>query len=256
MPKYRLIIAYDGTAYAGWQAQVGEKTVEGVLKKTFFSIFNQDCSILSASRTDAGVHAAANVIRLETDIPVEAHKLLFALNNILPSDILIRSCEQVDAFHPFYNVAEKQYYYHIFTHKALPFYARYGWFVAQPLDMEKFKAVLDLYCGTYDFSEFTSTDDTRESKVRTIDAAYWEESDLFPAMRVVIVGKKFLHTMVRRMVGTAVYVATQKNASIAVVERMLKEQYKTDYRLKAPAQGLMLHSIRYTNDTQEVPCKP
>jgi tRNA pseudouridine38-40 synthase len=255
MPKYRLIIAYDGTAYAGWQAQVGERTIEGVLKKTFFSIFNQDCSILAASRTDAGVHAAANVIRLETDIVVEGNKLLFALNNKIPSDIVIRSCERMDDFHPFYNVAQKRYYYHIFTQKPLPFYGRYGWFIAQPFDRAKFEAVLALYCGTYDFSEFTSTDDTREHKVRTIDEAYCEQSDLFPALRVVIVGKKFLHTMVRRMVGTAVYVATQPNASLAMVERMLKEHHKTDYRLKAPAQGLMLYSICYTKQNEEIKCK-
>lgn len=247
MPKYRLTVAYDGTAYAGWQAQEGHHTIEGTLKRVFVSIFDRDVSLLVASRTDAGVHAAGNIVRLETSVDVEEKKLCFALNNILPNDIIVRSVERVDTFHPFYDVIEKCYHYHLFDHKPLPFFARYGWFVRSGWDVGKLQAVLDLYHGTYDFSQFSTSCDTRQDKVRTIDVAIYEKSDLFPAHRIVIVGKKFLHSMVRRMVGTAIYVATKRDAKVEIVERMLKEQRQTDYRLKAPAHGLLLHSVIYNH---------
>lgn len=245
MPKYKITVAYDGTAYAGWQMQPGHITVEGVLRSTFTKIFKAECSLLGASRTDAGVHALGNVMRLETDLELEAHRIMYALNNILPSDISIKSAVRDENFHPFYNVVAKEYHYHIFTQQPLPFFARYGWFVPQPIDYKKLNAVLELYQGTYDFSQFSSTDDARDDKVRTIDGVYLQKDGLFGAERIVVVGKKFLHNMVRRMVGTALYVATQPHASVAVVQQMLEHQLKTDYTLNAPAQGLMLQSVTY-----------
>lgn len=246
MSKYKLIIAYDGTDYAGWQMQSGIKTVEGTLRAVFGKIFNKEVSVLAASRTDRGVHALGNVVRLESDLVVEPSKLMYALNNVLPSDIVIKDASYADDFHPFYNLVSKEYHYHICTSRPSPFVARYAWFVSLPIDYHKLEAVLKLYKGTYDFSQFTSTDDVREDKTRTIDEVYFKESSLYPQAYVIIVkGKAFLHTMVRRMVGTAVYVATQKQASVKIVERMLKEQLKTDYTFKAPAHGLMLHTIEY-----------
>lgn len=248
MPKYKVTVAYDGTDYAGWQAQPGHTTVEGVIRTLFAKIFKTDCSVLAASRTDAGVHASGNVMRIETEIALDPQKLMYAFNNVLPADIVIKDVVRDDAFHPFYNVASKEYHYHFFTKRPSPFVARYGWFVAQPIDYNKLQLVLELYRGTYDFSQFTSTGDTRIDKVRTIDAIYLEKDGLFGAERVVLVGKKFLHTMVRRMVGTALYVATQSHACLDLVKKMLEEQLKTEYTLKAPAQGLMLHAIKYNDN--------
>lgn len=249
MPKYKLILAYDGTHYTGWQVQPGLKTVEGTLRAAFCKIFKRDLSVLAASRTDAGVHALGNVVRIEADIVVEPQKLMYALNNILPADIVVKTAFNADNFHPFYNLAWKEYHYHIFTQRPLPFFQRYGWFVQLPIDYTKLEKVLRLYSGTYNFSQFCSTDDMREDKVRTIDAVYLSNSTLFPgAQSIVVRGKNFLHTMVRRMVGTALYVATQPHATVEIVEKMLKEQLKTDYTFKAPAQGLMLHTIEYNGD--------
>jgi tRNA pseudouridine38-40 synthase len=253
MSKYKLIIAYDGTDYAGWQMQPGLKTVEGILRETFLKIFKKDLSVLAASRTDTGVHALANVVRIEADIVVEPQKLMYALNNILPADIVVREAESAQHFHPFYNLVAKEYHYHIFTRRPLPFLQRYGWFVQLPIDYAKLEKVLRLYSGTYNFSQFCSTDDIREDKVRTIDAVYLSNSTLFPgAQSIVVRGRNFLHTMVRRMVGTAVYVATQPHATVEIVEKMLKEQLKTDYTFKAPAQGLMLHTIEYNQSSDRL----
>lgn len=247
MPKYKVTVAYDGTDYAGWQLQPGHSTIEGVLRATFTKIFKAECSILGASRTDAGVHALGNVLRIETDLAVDAQKLMYAMNNILPSDILIKDAARDEDFHPFYNVMAKEYHYHFFTQQPLPFFAPYGWFVPQPIDYKKLQAVLELYQGTYNFSQFSSTDDSREDKIRTIDTVYWQKDALFGSEKIVVIGKKFLHTMVRRMVGTALYVATQPHATVEVVQQMLEQQLKTDYTLKAPAHGLMLHAITYHN---------
>lgn len=246
MSKYKLTIAYDGTDYAGWQLQPGIKTVEGTLRAAFGKIFNKEVSVLAASRTDAGVHALGNVVRLESDIDVEPFKLMYALNNILPPDIVVKEATHAHEFHPFYNLVSKKYYYHIVVKRPLPFISRYAWFVSLPIDYTKLQAVLSLYVGTYNFSQFTSADEIREDKVRTIDAVSLVESNVFPGSQAIVIeGKTFLHTMVRRMVGTAVYVATQSHASVEIVEKMLKEQLKTDYTFKAPAQGLMLHNIEY-----------
>jgi tRNA pseudouridine(38-40) synthase len=105
--------------------------------------------------------------------------------------------------------------------------------------------VLELYQGTYDFTQFSSTDDARDDKIRTVDAVFMQKDALFGAEKIVVVGKKFLHNMVRRMVGTALHVATQPHAKVAVVQQMLERQLKTDYTLNAPAQGLMLYSVTY-----------
>ncbi|HEB41881.1 MAG TPA: tRNA pseudouridine(38-40) synthase TruA, partial [Candidatus Dependentiae bacterium] len=116
MNRYKLVIAYDGTDYCGWQEQKDKPSITSVLKKTFNSVFGKEISIVGASRTDAGVHALGQVALGRTDlVAIPAERLQRAWNNVLPAHIVIRSLDQaVPSFHPFYNVEQKTYHYHFF----------------------------------------------------------------------------------------------------------------------------------------------
>ena len=152
MKQYKLVIAYDGTAYAGWIQQKDYPSIVQTLQDTFAHVFKKGISLLGASKTDAGVHALGQVAVFETDIDVEMQQMLFAWNNVLPSSILIRSLEHDDLFHPHYYVKRKLYYYHFFTQRPLPFIARYGEYVGHLFDETRFNEALQLFVGEHDFS--------------------------------------------------------------------------------------------------------
>ena len=108
MNHYRLVIAYDGTDYCGWQEQKNRLSIAQSLKKTFNVVFFKEVSILGASRTDAGVHALGQVALCKTDLDIPTQKMKLAWNNSLPSDIVIRSLQKKQlSFHPYYNVQQK-----------------------------------------------------------------------------------------------------------------------------------------------------
>src|SRR5437868_5514005 len=114
MPTYRLIVAYDGTAFNGWQKQPKLPSVEGTLETVFNRAFKVPATISGASRTDAGVHALGQVVRLKTDLVLSPEKLMFVCNNSLPGDILVRKVDFVaDTYSPHSGVTKKIYYYHI-----------------------------------------------------------------------------------------------------------------------------------------------
>jgi tRNA pseudouridine38-40 synthase len=247
MPTYKLILAYDGTAYAGWQQQPGLPSVLGTLEKTFQHTFNVDARLLGASRTDAGVHALGQVVRCVTPLVMCADKLAWILNNSLPADIHIRQAELVaDDFHPHYNVAYKTYYYHMFTERPLPFVARYGWYYYRALDIQKLDAALQLFVGTHDFSRFCAAEDMRPDKVRTIDAISLQYLKRFRVYRIQITGHRFVRHMIRRMVGAAVQIASDPTSRVDSIMQVLAGQNPPMVFLNAPAQGLLLYNIVYT----------
>ncbi len=168
--RYKLIIAYDGTDFYGWQEQAHHKTVAQELKNSFLKTFGAPIAILGASRTDAGVHALGQVALIRTKRDLNAEKMRTAWNNVLPKEIIIRSIEKVTgSFHPWYNVSQKSYYYHLFMQKPLPFIARYGWYYPYAIDFEKLKRAISFFVGTHDFRSFTAGDDAHINTIRTVD---------------------------------------------------------------------------------------
>lgn len=245
MQRYKLLIAYDGTDYHGWQVQPDEVTVAGVLQNRFKKVFGHEIHLTGASRTDAGVHALGQVATLNTDIVIEPQKLCSAWNGRLPADIRIRSAYVVpDTFHPQRNVATKIYWYHVFTERPLPGFARYGYWYRFPIDMHKLQAGLQLFVGTHDFRSFC-TGDEQESTVRSVAAIRVVFSPHYRAYRIEVEGPGFLRYMIRRMVGAALYVAAHPTMPITEIASILAARNPLHTLPSAPAHGLVLRKIIY-----------
>lgn len=246
MPCYRLIIAYDGTDYAGWQSQLHTVAVTNILEKKFLHVFKKNIKIIGASRTDAGVHALHQVARIKTDFFVDPELLKNAWNNKLPSDIFIRFLELTDDnFHPQRNVAQKTYWYHVFPQRPLPFFARYGYNINNaPLDKDKLDEALQIFVGKHDFRSFC-TGDEQLTTVRTIDSIKLHFFKRYNVYRIEVQGAGFLRYMIRRIVGASLYGACHKKISLESIQTILHNKNPEHSLPNAPPQGLMLGHILY-----------
>lgn len=246
MKTYKLLIAYDGSNYFGWQAQNHKPSIAGAMNHAFTKVFKTEMRILGASRTDAGVHALGQVARIKTDLAISPEKLQWAWNNALPADITIRSLKQVeDSFNPFCNVAQKIYHYHFFTERPLPFIQRYGYFYPYKLDIQLLRDALQTFVGTHDFASFRSSEDLRENTIRTIDSISLEYLPRYKAYRITVQGQKFLRHMIRRIVGASLHIATKGIYALPLLRKTLAARNPAHTLPNAPAQGLMLRKIIY-----------
>ena len=169
MNYYKLIIAYDGTDYKGWQEQPNVPTITNALLKSFKDIFCCQITIIGASRTDAGVHSLGQTALAKTDLDLDAQILQNVWNKRLPSDIVITCIERLDKnFNPMINVKEKTYFYNFYLQRPLPFNHRQTLFFYWKIDMDKLKECLKIFVGTHDFRSFSSGHEMK-STIRTIN---------------------------------------------------------------------------------------
>jgi len=245
MQRYKIVIAYDGTDYCGWQKQKCEPSVAQAIEDTFATVFDKKIALTGVSRTDGGVHALGQVASFRTDFSIEPQKMFTAWNNMLPPDIVIRKLQIVlDDFNIHKNVEQKTYYYHFFTRRPLPFVQRYGWFYRYPIDIEKLKSAIKVFIGTYDFRSFC-TGDEHENTVRTIETIYLEYFRRYNIYRIVVKGPRFLRYMIRRIVGACIEVSSRKDMPITYLQDVLEEKNPEQTLPNAPAKGLMLYKIKY-----------
>lgn len=244
--KYKIVVAYDGTNYHGWQMQKDKPTVTQVLQDTFKKVFDTNITILGASRTDAGVHALGQVASFKTDRVVDPQKMRFAWNNALPADIKISSLDVISSdFHPFYRVEKKTYHYHFFLDEPSPLVQRYGWYYHYSVNLEKLKRALDVFVGTHDFKSFCAADVETDNTVRTVDAVTLDFIPEWNAYRITITAERFLRYMIRRLVGAALKVARDETLLIEDLKKALGAKNPNNIFPTAAAQGLMLHTIVY-----------
>ncbi len=241
--QYKMIIAYDGTDFAGWLRQPDRPSIVQVLENRFHSVYRKKIHILGASKTDAGVHALGQVAIFKTDLAIDAEKMRWAWNKALPDSISIVSLEQNEAFHPHYNVKHKTYWYHFSSDKIFPFMARYGAYYRMPFNVALLKQALQLFVGTHDFEQFYTGSD-RDNTMRTIQMITLEFVPEYNGYRIVVVGEKFLRHMVRRMVGAALHVAAGR-APLEDIKSALEKSAPSNHLPTAPAKGLLLHSILF-----------
>lgn len=247
--RYKIIVSYDGTAYYGWQEQPGKATIAGTLACTFKKIFNAKVSILGASRTDAGVHARGQVAIVTTKLDLAPDRILFAWNNTLPDDILITALERCDDdFHPHYNVKQKTYSYTVYERRPSPFVTRYGWYYYKKINIDRLRAALAHFLGTHDFRAFCTIENIIiENTVRTIDTIDVFYDTELCVYRIEIKGEKFLRYMIRRMVGAAVKIAADDTLSTDLIRTTLAKKDPSHELPNAPACGLTLMNIEYSN---------
>lgn len=243
---YRAVVAYDGTRYQGWQAQGHtQETVVGAITESFKKTFYRECTILGASRTDAGVHALGQVIRLRTDCAIEPARLLKALNAHLPHDIRFRSCDHAPAgFHPLNGVVNKRYYYHIAQRPPLPFVSRYVYSPYVAYDRERLYEALHVFVGEHDFRSFC-TGDEQESTIRLIRSIRVEPIARYRIDRIVVDGPSFLRHMIRRIVGAALIIAASPRRYPDELREALAAKNPETTLATAPAHGLLLRRVWY-----------
>jgi tRNA pseudouridine38-40 synthase len=252
MRRIRLIISYDGTEYNGWQVQPGLPTIQGVLEAAFLEIEKTSVHVAGSGRTDAGVHALAQVAAVTIQNPIPTPNLKKALNRLLPRDIRIIAAEEVALdFHPRFDAASKTYEYRLYRGEICPpFDHRYVHHHPYPIDEQAFVATAPLLEGEFDFSCFAASDERDiegKSKVRRIFSSRAEKSGDVLMYRVT--GAGFLKHMVRNIVGTLLE-AGKGNLDPEKLRWLLTAPPRVKAGPTAPACGLFLIEVHYENNGQ------
>ena len=255
MRVLRLTIAYDGTRYAGWQAQArggrrgaqrrGPPTIQGTLERTLRRILREPAKIVGSGRTDAGVHAYAQVAHLVTRSSIAATRLLRSLNQLLPPDLAVTEmAEARRGFHARFDASSKRYRYRIFTGEVVPpFIRRYVFHCRHPLHLARMRREVAALNGRHDVRAFArASGRAAGTTIRTVSMARISrhgEELIFD-----IEGSGFLHTMVRSIVGTLVDVGRGRLPA-GTIRRMLATGNRRLAGTTAPAHGLALMEVRY-----------
>ncbi len=237
--RIRMIVAYDGTNYHGWQLQNNGITIEAELNRCLADLLGEEIRVIGASRTDAGVHALGNVAVFDMTGRMPGNKIAYALNQRLPEDIRIQKSEEVDGdWHPRRRESRKTYEYRIYRGEfPMPVKRLYSYFVYTPLDVGRMREAAAYLEGEHDFKSFCQTGAQVESTVRTIHSLWVEEQDSDLVVRVC--GSGFLYNMVRIMAGTLVEVGQGKREPESMRE-ILGALDREAAGPTAPAHGLTL----------------
>ena len=244
MKRVMLTVAYDGTAYSGFQVQENAKTIEGELNRCLSGLFSEDIKVIGASRTDAGVHALCNVAVFDTNARMPGEKISYALNQRLPEDIRIRRSKEVEAdFHPRRCESRKTYEYRIINSQfPLPTKRLYTHFTYIPLDIIRMQAAALYLVGEHDFKSFCSIASQAETTVRTIyDLQVKQEGE---EIIIRVTGNGFLYNMVRIIAGTLIEVGKGRWEAEYVPD-ILNALDRTAAGPTAPARGLMLTNYEF-----------
>ena len=258
MRRIKLEIAYDGTDYHGWQVQPNLPTIQGTLERVMAEIEGRPVHVAGSGRTDAGVHAMAQVAAISIENPIPLENLRRAMNRLLPRDIRILSAGEVTAeFNPRYDAKAKTYEYRIFRGEICsPFERRYVYHHPYPLNLEAMAQLAPLLEGEHDFTAFAATDERDElgaSKVRTIFCSRLSDENDRLIYRVT--GSGFLKHMVRNIVGVLLE-AGKGNVDRKGIEARLQPGCNIPAGPTVPAQGLFLISVQYglrAESSKEVP---
>lgn len=248
MKRVMLTVAYDGTAYHGWQVQQNGVTIEGELNRVIHELTGEDIQVIGASRTDAGVHGLCNVAVFDTNSSIPGEKFSYALNQRLPDDIkVVASCEVEDDFHPRHVPSKKTYEYKIYNAKFPdPTKRLYSHFTYVPLDVERMQKAASYLVGEHDFKSFCSPAAVVETTVRTLYKAEVTQDEEY--IRIRVQGNGFLYNMVRIIAGTLIEVGSGKLEPEAIVE-ILEAKDRNVAGPTAPAKGLMLINYEFTGKT-------
>jgi tRNA pseudouridine38-40 synthase len=273
MPWFKVTLAYDGAEFSGWQAQPDRRTVQGEFERAWGEITGETVRVTASGRTDAGVHAAGQVVGVESPTRIEPAALVLALNAKLPDDISVRHVETApDGFHATTDAKRKRYRYTIYNDRRRPVFSRrYAWHVPTPLEVGAMHRGALHLVGTHDFVSFQSAGSERESTIRTLFAAEVTRPYAAPGsarglradnrdaedpraepgadesaalVTVEVEGDGFLYNMVRSIVGTLAEVGRGKRDPAWVAD-VLAAKDRTQAGQTAPPHGLTLLRVEY-----------
>jgi len=243
----KLKISYDGSEYNGWQAQPGEKTIQGTLTEAIRKLLGDaEVRLTAASRTDAGVSAIGQVAAVRIDSPIPTENLARAITNKLPQDIAVsEAVEAAQDFNVIGDVKSKLYRYTIFTGRTRPvLQIRHCWHLPAKLDIAAMAEAAKMLIGKKNFKSFAAAADQRENSVRTIFRCDVNSHDEKEWLYIDVQGDGFLYNMVRNIVGTLVEVGVGR-LEPDKISQILEAKDRTAAGPIAPAEGLCLMWIKY-----------
>jgi tRNA pseudouridine38-40 synthase len=244
LDRLKGIVAYRGTSYKGFQRQVSQPTIQGELEKAIDRVCSHHATVIGAGRTDAGVHAVAQVIAFDTESSLETEHLAGALNGVLPEDIRIRVLRETHrSFHPGKDSVSKTYRYLLRRTIVQPLFARDAYLEVEPdLDVERMKSTADLFTGEHDFFNYSARGSVEGPTVRRIDGISIFEDGPFVVLDFR--GPGFLYKMVRFLVSAILAEAREETERTEL--RRLLESSREEKRLDpAKAGGLYLLKVEY-----------
>lgn len=245
MNNYKLSIQYDGGRYKGWQRLGnGENTIQEKIENVLSVLTGKPTEIIGSSRTDAGVHALAQVANFKTDKNFTETEIKDYLNQYLPNDICIKEVSKVpEIFHARYNVKGKTYLYKIWNQSyPNPFARKYSMYVKNKLDIEKMKNAAQLFVGEHDFTAYSNAKTKKKSMLREIYAIDVEASEGFIQIRIS--GNGFLYNMARKIVGTLIAVGSG-DADANRIPGILLSKDRSQVGYMAEASGLYLENVDF-----------
>ncbi len=242
MRNIKLVLEYDGTSYVGWQRQANGKSIQGEIEDVLFKVLQEKVDLIGAGRTDAGVHARGQVANFRTDTKLDLEAIRGALNGLLPDDIILRELQEAPLdFHARFNAKERFYSYFI-TLKPSAFQMNYSWHIKYRLNVTLMKRAADLILGTHDFESFCKADSEVDHYRCTVSVSCWSQED--STLTYKIRANRFLHNMVRALVGTMVDVG-RGYLPFDDFPKIVERKDRKEAGVTAPAKGLFLESVIY-----------
>jgi tRNA pseudouridine38-40 synthase len=245
MRHFKVTLEYDGTAYAGFQYQVGQPSIQAELERAIQKLTGSTDRVNGAGRTDAGVHALGQVISFSAETRVPTEKLAIALNGELPRDIAAVRAEEVDdRFHARFSAKRRAYVYLILNRpNRSALLGRFSWHMPRDLDMQSMQAAARLIPGTRDFRAWANSTDETNSTIREVVRCDVRKRKAF--VLVYVEANAFLRGMVRNIVGTLVDVGVGKRPP-EEMDEITRTGRRELAGPTAPASGLTLVRVRYT----------
>ena len=242
MRNIRLLVEYDGTDFVGWQTQANGRSVQEEITKILEKVLREHVNLIGSGRTDSGVHARGQVANFRTGSEMDPDSMLAALNGLLPRDIAVHSAEVVpEDFHARFDARERTYRY-LISLRPLAVGRQYQWYVKFNLDLPAMKTVARDILGEHDFESFCKSLAGVENHRCTVTKSEWSRSDTTLVYEVR--ANRFLHGMVRGLVGTMVDVGRGYTASLAFRE-ILRAKDRARAGMAAPPHGLFLEQVLY-----------
>jgi tRNA pseudouridine38-40 synthase len=246
LTKYAGLVEYDGTEFAGWAAQPGMRTVEGVLSESLRTVLRQPIRLGVAGRTDTGVHASGQVISFEADTELEPSVIAYKSTAVLPEDLALRRCVAVDeGFDARKDALSRSYEYRIVNDPVRsPLKRRRAIYVARDLDFDLLRNSAKLVRGTHNFRAFTPSKTYHVRFERVVTESVWERSGDLLVYKIT--ADSFVYGMVRTLVGTMLEVADDKR-EMASFERLLSGGERSEAGPTVASRGLTLAGVGYEN---------
>ncbi len=243
MPNYKLTVEYDGTRYRGWQTQKNtDRTVAAVLERAASALFEEPVRLTGAGRTDAGVHALAQVANFRAAKRLAGQEIRYGINDALPSDVNVLSAEEADpAFHARHDAVSREYEYRI-SRVRTAFEKPFVWWIRDSLDVEAMRRAAGLFAGDHDFSSFCENPEGQTSTRVRVERCEIAESG--SKILLGVAASHFLWKMIRRMTGTLVEIGRGNLAPEAVATLLARPSRETA-RWTAPPSGLFLARVVY-----------